>query len=427
MSVQVPVYKNVCIAPGLSGSAVWLIGVPATGEGRLEAYSIDLSNINAPTARLIASQTSPQFWSATSQKACFSYTGDGANSNSPILMYQFGSMSYFTNVYPNGTVNSPINFPNVGMVSNKLFSQTGAVKNLNWFTGVANVSSVTTNSAWTGLRINATSAVDSSRDFIISQYPTANPLLSVGAYIPTSNTPAQGYHIVFDKNGGGTIYTALDSAAPILSDLDRILSLSSPQSVDMGGYTLSVNAIPLTMTSVAYILDQASDGSTAIYYINPSQSPKLQRVSIQGEILPFVSDFAATILNSQIVVYSATTAAIFNTFDTVARTWSGPGLVASKPSSSPSATSKPAPTNDSSDPSKAPLGAIIGGVVGGLVLIALVVFLVIRHRRKSTHAAVTSASAASAGAAPAVTANYPGKNGDYAYPMQQNYQQQTQP
>ncbi|KAG0351213.1 hypothetical protein BC939DRAFT_479978 [Gamsiella multidivaricata] len=427
MSVRVPVYKNVCIAPGVSNSVVWLIGVPATGEGRLETYSIDLSNINAPTARFVANQTSPLHWSATSQRACFSYPGDSTNPNSPILMYQFSPMTYFTNVYPNGTVDSPINFPNVGMVSNKLFSHTGAVENLNWFTGMTNVTDIATNSAWTGLRINATSVVDSSRDFLISQYPTPNPLLSVGAYISASNTPAQGYHIVFDKNGGGAIYTASGSVAPILSDQDRVLTLANPQSVDMGGYALSVNAIPLTMASVAYILDQASDNSTAIYYIDPSQSPKLQRASVQGDSLPFVSDFAATTLNTQIVVYSATTVATFNTFDTVAKTWGGPGLMPSKPSPSLSGLSKLALTNDSSDPSKAPVDAIIGGAVVGLVPIALVAFLVIRHRRKSTNAAVASASAASAGAAPVVTTNYPGKGGDYEYPMQQNYQQQTQP
>jgi hypothetical protein len=77
----------------------------------------------------------------------------------------------------------------------------------------------------------------------------------VGAYIPSTNTPAPGYNIVFDNVGKGTIYDTMAVSASI-SQQDRILSLSSPQSVDMGGYTLTSNAIPISTANVAYILDK---------------------------------------------------------------------------------------------------------------------------------------------------------------------------
>ncbi|KAF9992303.1 hypothetical protein BGZ65_012414, partial [Modicella reniformis] len=170
------------------------------------------------------------------------------------------------------------------------------------------------------------------------------------------------------------------TAAPILTSQDRILSLASPQDMDMGGISLSSNAIPVTMTGVAYILDKASDGSTVLYSINPSQGAKLQRVDVQGDVPLFSTFMTATVLNSQIVVY---TPAKFNSFDTIKAAWTGPDLVKSwKP---------PNGRNNPPDGSKTPLAAIIGGVVGGLVIIAIIVILVIRHRRKSSDRTVNHA------------------------------------
>ncbi|KAF9917509.1 hypothetical protein BX616_000768 [Lobosporangium transversale] len=443
MSVAVPAYKNACIAPERSGAAVWLIGVSPVSEGRLEAYTVSLSNINAPTATLVASQLDVLAWSSQAEKACFNFPGLGPSMSSPILLQQFGPKSYFTNIFPNGTFESAANFQSMGFVSPRLASLSGAVGDLNWLTAVANVSSVRTNSPWTGVRLNGTDLYNSVQDYILTQYPTSNPLLSVGAYVPSSNTPAQGYHIVFDNIGGGVAYTTLASAGSIVSNLDRILSLSNPQSVDMNGIKLTKDAIPITMASVAYILDRALDGSCVLYTLNPSQSMQLQRVPIKGDVPPFSASIAATILNSRIVIYGAssgtTATSRFNAFDTVDGTWSGPGLVKVNVTPSNGSTpsgGQPAPTSisPSGDPDKgAPLGAIIGGVVGGLVLIALVAFLAIRHRRKPKPAStaitvattgdagpVMAAAAAGAGAAFSV----PGKNDGFLTnqpPMQQSY------
>jgi len=129
-----------------------------------------------------------------------------------------------------------------------------------------------------------------------------------------------------------------------------------------------------------------------LYSIDPSQGSKLQRVTFPGNAPLFSTGMIATTMGSQIVTYgsgsgSATTSP-FNTFDVLASAWSGPGLV--KPSPIPSsstvpssATTTPTPTSADDSESKAPIGAIVGGVVGGLVVIALLVFLFIRHRRNN--------------------------------------------
>ncbi|KAF9347145.1 hypothetical protein BGX26_001370, partial [Mortierella sp. AD094] len=393
-SVAVPTYANACIGPDRSGSAVWLLGVSPATEGRLEAYQVSLSNINSPTATLLGNQSAPAFWSSSAQKACFNYPGNSADPNSPIIMQQFQPKSFFTNIYPNGTITAATHIPERGFVSPKTFSLTGSVGNLNWYAAVANFTFSDTGSSWTSLRYNATTLVNSDQDFVLSQYPTSTPLVSVGTFVPSSNTPAQGYHIVFDVNGGGKIYTALSTAAPILTGLDRVMSLSYTQDVNMNGITLSSNAIPVTMVGVGYILDVAPDGSTVLYSINPGQSSQLQRVPIQGNVPPFSSTMAATALNSQIVVYGASkggaATATFNSFDTVGGSWTGPGLVAAfVPTASPTPSNGAQPNSGSKD-SKVSLPAIIGGVVGGLVLIAIVALLVIRSRRNSARKAAVA-------------------------------------
>ncbi|KAF9995200.1 hypothetical protein BGZ65_009181, partial [Modicella reniformis] len=377
MNGTIPTYQNACVAPIISGSSVWLIGV--TGAGKLEAYSVSLTDIDSPSATLVTTQFDPSFWSSDAQRACFNYPGNQADPNSPIMMQQFGRMSYFTNVYPNGTVNAAYHFPKVGFFSNKLFSFTAGVENLNWYTALSNVSG-TTKSAWTGLRLNATRIANSSRDVHIAMYPTPNPRLSVGIFEPASTTPIHGYLVVFGDNNDGTLYTTMATATPKGLSEDQILTLARPQPVDMAGITFSNDAIPVSMTHVAYILDRASDGSTVLYSINPNQGVKLQRVDVQGDVPWFSPNMTATALNSQIVVYtpmtrSSTAPSRFNSFDTDKKTWAGPGLI----------------TPESKI--KAPLVvSIIGGVVGGLVVIAIIFILVIRHRRKSSDRTINHAS-----------------------------------
>ncbi|GJJ73644.1 hypothetical protein EMPS_06002 [Entomortierella parvispora] len=387
--MSIPSYSNACIAPSLSGTSVYLVGVPAANEGTLEVNLINLSSIESPTATFV-NQSSFFVWNSAAPKACFAYPGNLGDTNSPVVMQQFGVNSYFTNIYPNGTIDFPTNFQSMGYVSPKLFSFTGAVGTLNWYTAMTNASSLLTNSPWVGVRLNATLGVNSTRDYDISTFPTTSALLSVGTYVASSNTPAQGYHVVFDNQGAGIIYTTLDSSAPIFTSLDRVLTLSSPTPVNMGGIILTSNAFSLTMGSVGYILDKASDGSTVLYSITPGTSSQLQRVSIPGNVPTFSSILTATPLGNQIITFGSSSngASTFYSFNTVTNAWSGTALVKpnipSTPGGGNSGGNGGSGSNggNSGNSSKTPIGAIVGGVVGGLVVIALIAFFVIRHRRR---------------------------------------------
>ncbi|KAF9960458.1 hypothetical protein BGZ70_008603 [Mortierella alpina] len=433
MSVSVPAFTNACIAPSRSASTVYLVGVPVTNEGRLEAYTVDLSNVDAPKATFVNNRTSSS-WSSSAPKGCYSYPGNQADANGPVLVSQFGPKSYFTNIYPNGTIDFASYFNLVGFISPKLFSLTGAVGNLDWFTAYANMTFPTTNSPWCGLRINATETINSQQDAVISLYPSSNPLLSVGTFVATSNTPAQGYHTVFDASGNsGTIYTTLASATPIVTSQDRVLSLTSPQQVDMGGVTLTTNAISITMIGVGYILDRASDGSTVMYSISPGRSVKLERVAISGNVPPYSPSMVATALNSQIVVYGSSTGSIatatFNIYDTVTGAWNGPGLV-KPPAPAPSSSgSSPRPTSEpSSEGSKSNAAAIGGGVAAVVVILLLVAFIVYKRRKPKTNAAAAAVAAGAGGSQPAHGTNVYNDAGktNNPPPMQQNYQPQQQ-
>ncbi|KAG9071717.1 hypothetical protein KI688_005932 [Linnemannia hyalina] len=167
---SIPIYTNTCIAPGPSGTFVYLVGVPVTNEGRLEVYTVDLSNINSPVAKFINSQTNA-IWTSDTVKACFNF--ESSQQNSPFILQQFQPNSYFVNIYPNGTFASPGYFNNTEFVTPKLCSN-----NLN---------------------------------YLSSQYSTSKPLISVGTYVTASETMTQGHHVVFDTNGGGVFYSVLDS------------------------------------------------------------------------------------------------------------------------------------------------------------------------------------------------------------------------
>ncbi|KAK3828676.1 MAG: hypothetical protein J3Q66DRAFT_363770 [Benniella sp.] len=376
---SVPSFENACIAPAVTGpSDVWLLGVVTGSAGRLEAYIVSLANLNAPSARPIVADLNSDAWTGLAERGCYPFINTMNDPNSPILMQQFGILSYATHVFPNGFASAAY-FTNTTFVSPKMFSLSPAVDGINWFNALTNKRSIKTNSRWTGVLIRSDWTTASSASLHINaltEYPTDTPLLSVGTFEPKASGSNPGYHTVFDTDGSGMVYSAVASSAPINETFDRVLTLANPQRVDMNGITLSEKAIPITMNSVGYILDQALDDTTMVYSISPSRDMKLRRVGALSDVLPFSSSMVASYMNTQIVVYTPSVQgkAVFNAFDTVTRKWSGPGLVKSQLQVS----------DDSDDTSsKVSLAAIIGGVVGGLVVIAVAVFLIIRHRRKT--------------------------------------------
>jgi hypothetical protein len=412
----IPIYTNTCIAPGPSGTFVYLVGVPVANEGKLEVYTVDLSDINSPVATFINSQTNA-IWTSDTVKACYDF--ESSQPNSPFILQQFQPNSYFVNIYPNGTIASPGYFNNTQFVTPKLCSVTGATENTLWFTAYVNTTvnagPATTNSLWSGMRLHATNNSENNLKYLSSQYSTSKPLISVGTYVTASETKTQGHHIVFDTNGGGVFYSVLDSIAPVTSSNYSTVSLSNPQRVNMNGIWLTSNAIAITLDSVAYILDQAPDASVRLYSIIPGQSTNLLPVQVSGSVPMFSPFMTVTALNENILLYSISGVGVatFNSFDTEALAWSGPNLM--MPSSLPSPP-KPSPAScpDSGCPTPTShTGAIIGGVVGGLALLAIAAFFLIRYRRKPNKGASGAVSASSTEA----ESQYMGT----VQPMQQNY------
>ncbi|KAF9351915.1 hypothetical protein BGX34_000279, partial [Mortierella sp. NVP85] len=375
----VPLFQNPCIAPAFGSSEVWLVGVPTSNDGRLDAYIVDLTNIDTPNVRFITTRIETNKWRANAQKACFPYGNSVNDPNSPIVLQQFGSQTWSTNVYPNGTIVNGILFGTYTFTSPKLFSLSASVDGVDWFSVLMEARSNLTNSPWVGLRLNAVTdlSLRGRVDSILSIYPNEKPLLSIGTFTPKPTPPSQGFNIVFDYSGGGVVYSAVGTHLNRNDTQDRALTLANPQNVDMSGISLTQGAIPVTISNVGYILDRASDGTTLVYSINPSRDLKLRRVNAKGNVIQFSSSMVASYLGNRIVVYSISLQgkAVFNTFDTDARVWDGPDLVKS------SLPTYETPEDNVS--SAVPIGAIIGGVVGGLVLIAVVVFLIIRHRRRT--------------------------------------------
>ncbi|KAK3839691.1 MAG: hypothetical protein J3R72DRAFT_525184 [Linnemannia gamsii] len=282
----------------------------------------------------------------------------------------------FTSIRPGGMMDAPtnLNTTNLAFVSPRLFTLSGyfgAYEVFNVFTNFA------TNSAWMGVRLNYTDGIDQVRDSQLTNYPSRTPMFALGTYTSALSTATQGYSVVFDTTGQGQAYPALGNAAPVLGPQDRILSLGSPYNVNMNGAMLTMDAIPVTMANIGFILDKGSDGSTVVYSITPDQSAMLHRVFIAGGP-PFLPTMAATALNKQIVTYSNSMGAgpVLNIFDTMTGTWSGPGLADG--SSFGSYSGGGGGYNSNSQPSQQqeiPIGVIVGGAIGGLVVLTFSFFL----------------------------------------------------
>ncbi|KAF8947723.1 hypothetical protein BGZ47_008095 [Haplosporangium gracile] len=348
--MSVPLYTYPCLTSTASGDLL-LLGISPAAEGTLNVHKLDLSNLDSPVATLYATQTFTEEWTSKGPTACFPYSGNAA---SIAFFAQFGSLSRFTNVRATSSIEPPIYYSEVAFVSPKLFSFAGASGNFDFF------------------------HVYTNKTYFTSQYPSALPSVSVGTFSPGGTSR---YSIVFDKIGAGTIFNAQLNQNSVIGDPNgSLITLAKTQNVDMSGIKLTDAAIPVTMNNVGYLLDKASDGTTVIYSINPSQSPKLQALSITSDVPAFSTVQSAAAVGSKIVIYSTTNTStvFFNSFDTSAGAWTGPNLIKTANPPDP-----PSGNNGGGDDggAKAPLGAIIGGVVGGLVVIALIVFFVVRKRR----------------------------------------------
>ncbi|KAI8600209.1 hypothetical protein EDD21DRAFT_139600 [Dissophora ornata] len=151
-----PIFSSSCIAPDSSGINAYLFGVPS--QGRLEAYSVNLSNPLAPTSTFISAVTttgSAPAWDGQFSLGCYPYLGDAAPADSPITVVQFGSGTTLQAVFsPNGTWETMVGSTatatpgtDVDYVSPKFFSVVGSTDGWNWFLAK------TTTNTWRDIRI----------------------------------------------------------------------------------------------------------------------------------------------------------------------------------------------------------------------------------------------------------------------------------
>ncbi|KAG0378646.1 hypothetical protein BGX24_003260 [Mortierella sp. AD032] len=306
-NLPIPVYNEPCLATDSTSTVptFYLVGSSSPG-------SLEVNYVNNPKATTVTR-------TPNAAKLCFIYPF-ATSANPGIKIVQFGSGSTFMALAQTENIVSGANsFSDTGFMSPKLLLGTASFKTLTYSYGLG----------------NEPTAID-------------DVLLTVGTYGASSGDTSYGYTVVFDKSNKGQIFPTQGSRFADLNNTLPLVTLERPGDVNMNVIILTASSIPITMGSMAYILDKGSNGFTAV-------AP----------------------LNNQILTYSSNgTAASFNVFDLSTYTWSGNNLA-----SAPASMDDPTPAKSSTS-----IGAIIGGVTGCLVAIAaLAAFLLLRRRRQSAY------------------------------------------
>ncbi|KAG0208390.1 hypothetical protein BGX33_006305 [Mortierella sp. NVP41] len=364
--IPIPSYHRPCLAADGNSQSFYLIGSPTVGVLDINY----VTDINANTVNQVGTNTNTDHWNIEAPKACFRYPSP-QSANGAVMINQFGeNTTRMTTAYPNGTMMPPQDFKDYALMSPKLFAWSGSFADYDMFVVFTSHTSVGTKSNWAGVRQSFKDTdTNGLMRFGLSHFPTAEPLLALGTYTPSTGAISSGYTVVIDKSMQAMAYLTNGN---VVNATDAVITLFSGTLVTMNGISLSSDAIPVTMGSTGYILDKAKDGiSTVIYSITPGTSFALREVVNKGPSPPFLPSMAAAALNQRIITYTAPDGsnAYFNSFDTRVGTWGGPGLVSG---------------------TKASLGAIIGGVIGGLVVVAIAVVFFVRCRRHKAYASTES-------------------------------------
>ncbi|KAF9131378.1 hypothetical protein BGW39_001886, partial [Mortierella sp. 14UC] len=215
------------------------MGIPGPLGGHLQVFSVALNAPDTLVATPVGKEQVATTWAVDAKLACFSYGAITSLQYNSILLVQVGkTQTHVANLHSSGVFDYPVPIPEATMKSTRLLTQVGAFSTFAWFTGF------TTNAdtPWKGLRFLSSN---------VSAYITETAFLAVGAYDLSTKSPTQGYSIIFDTASSGAAYPATGTG-----DTHEAVSLSTPVTLDMQGITLSPKAIPLTMGSVAYILDE---------------------------------------------------------------------------------------------------------------------------------------------------------------------------
>ncbi|KAG0290038.1 hypothetical protein BGZ97_006288, partial [Linnemannia gamsii] len=281
-SIDIPSYLQPCLAATKDSSTVYLVGTPMSPGSALNVNIVSIGDINAPVVKKRFSAANSSIWPPHIPKVCSSYVGNILAEEYSLHIQQVGLNSSWDTIFyaANETFRATLSFQGRSF-SKQSFSYIGQAGPMAWVLAVSyNTDNVIPYSSWTNIPT-------------FGDFTTTDPLLTVGTYTVSPAPPGPGSLIVFDKAGTAMIFPTLSVAT--IPTTDTWTTLLAPQSVNMNGIKLTAAALYANMGSGAYILDRADNGSVLTYYIDPTISNDLKRISTPNGNTPrFTSIMTAT-------------------------------------------------------------------------------------------------------------------------------------
>ncbi|KAF9933455.1 hypothetical protein FBU30_005489 [Linnemannia zychae] len=417
-AVPIPKYKSSCIATDESSNSFHLVG-SQTPEILEVNY---VASIDATTVSQLATRKD-SVWNVAAGKACFAHPSPMIP-NKAVSILQFGEARTAGTYFQGGVITKPsdgsVNTPSnttvsIAFSSPKLLAWSGSSAQFTVFTMFTNYTWVDA-SQWAGLGLNFQELGSNLMSYNISMFPTSTPLIALGTYTMSNTPTTSGHMIVFDKNNQAKGYVV---TGDVSTEKIPLVTLSGGSAVNMNSIELSSSAFQITMGETGYILDKDPNGnSVVIYSITPKSAFNLKPVEFTSPAPPFHTSMSGAALGTKIITYTSPDVgnAYFNSFDTTTGKWSGGGL---------SSGNGPGPgsglVGDGESKSSTPIGAIVGGTVGGLAIIALAIFVFIRHRRQSGQKPAESTQEAKIQEIPVVASDAKIEEADHGNPPYSQY------
>lgn len=86
-------------------------------------------------------------------------------------------------------------------------------------------------------------------------------MVALGIFTSTSTPTTTGYSVIFNDQGKGLIYRATGDV------FSGNLTFETPTEVNTGPFTLTANAVPVSMKGTGYLLDKVRTRSCILYYM----------------------------------------------------------------------------------------------------------------------------------------------------------------
>ncbi|KAG0378644.1 hypothetical protein BGX24_003258 [Mortierella sp. AD032] len=320
MASPLPAFRQACLVPDHTYRSVYLIG--SSNPGSLDVYYINLANVNAAKITLQTQETTTKQWNPDLPKYCF-LPHDGGTGSSSVTAIQLGSqgadntyMATFDDRAKSAGRVFPI--PGIASATTRALAVSGMYSDKQML-------SVYTNGSWVGLRVD----LKDPGSFSISgafNVSIETPLVAVGTYMYHGSNRTAGYSIVFNSQGGGTVYKASGEAQDPKSFL-ALEELKDSNKLNMTGIELTNSSVPVSRFQTAYIVDKSKSNTIVVYAITPqTNNMTLTEVKVSSGSIPQYDgsgSMAATYVKDSIVVYTlaSNNAPSIYVFDTNAGNW----------------------------------------------------------------------------------------------------------